>query len=217
MRTPRIRRLTPRMRSHQLGFKVQFIGTLFAMALHALGQGTITADNLNGTGNSQATSFGRFFDVHNDPYSATPINITILGGPDGNSLSSVVTLKGVNALIPVGGGIYVDPSGASYAVPGVVSGQPATLQVLAWRGSASSFAESGDLEQFWPFDGSYYRNPTTFTFRNPTGGPSAASLDGMPAMLMVLETPEPSAATLASLGAMTLWLLRRKPKAGDAV
>src|SRR5262245_25365335 len=101
----------------------------------ARGQGTIAADNLNGTGGPQATSLGRFFDVHSDPYLGSSLNITILGGPNANSLAPVVTLKGPNALVPAGAGIFIDPNGGSYTVPGVGPGQLATLQVLAWRGN----------------------------------------------------------------------------------
>jgi len=83
------------------------------------GQGTIVANNLNGAGPYWATSFGLFFDANLVPYTATPINVTILGGPDANSLTPIVTLSGPNALVLVAFGRYTDPSAAIYTIPGV--------------------------------------------------------------------------------------------------
>src|SRR5262249_54182015 len=94
--------------------------------------------------------------------------------------------------------------------PGVASGQPATLRVLAWIGNAPDFASAVTYgEQFWPWNGhGAYAPPTLSTFVNPTGGASPASLDGMPAMLLII--PEPSIAALAGLGVVMLFLWRKK-------
>lgn len=198
-------------------FKVQVVLALTGL-LHAYGQGTIAGNNINGAGTLFSTNFGRFFDLAGVPQSGTPINITILGGPDANSLSPIVTLQGANALVSVSLGRYTDPSGSAYTVPGVPSGQPATLRILAWIGSATTFENSNPVagEQFWPFNGTIFIPPQTFTFVNPTGGATPASLDGMPGMWRILDAPEPSSTILIGLGAGIVWLLRRKQKTGVA-
>jgi hypothetical protein len=174
------------------------------------GQGIISINNMNGGGTLTSTNFGLFFDTGGGA-NKTPINVTILGGPDANSLAPIVTLAGPNALVAVDfyGGRYMDPSGLSYTVPGVAPGQPATLQILAWRGSASTF-DSADIRQdvFWPFGGTSWIYPTLFTFTNPTGGATPASLDGMPGMWRLLDVPEPSASALVEVGIAVLVLVR---------
>lgn len=178
----------------------------------AQGQGTVSVNNMNGIGTLDSTAFGLFWDVDSAPYSATPINVTILGGPDANSLTPIVTLAGPNALVSAGPGRYVDPSGGIYAIPGVASGQLATLQVLAWIGDAATFGAANPAEHvFYPFGGVSYVAPTLFTFTNPTGGSTPASLDGMPAMWRILDVPEPGTLGLFFLGALLLGgRLRRK-------
>ncbi len=178
------------------------------------GQGTVSVNNMNGTGTLGSTAFGLFWDVDSAPYSATPINVTILGGPDANSLTPIVTLAGPNALVSAGPGRYVDPSGGIYAIPGVASGQLATLQVLAWIGDAATFGAANPAEDvFYPFGGVSYVPPTLFTFTNPTGDSTPASLDGMPAMWRILDVPEPGTLGLFALGALLLgWRMRRRVK-----
>jgi hypothetical protein len=99
-------------------------------------------------------------------------------------------------------------SGSIYTIPGVASGQPATLQVSAWRGKAASFDASDPREDwFWPV------GVTKFIFTNPTGGTEPASLDGMPAMWKILDVPEPPAMALIAVGIAMAALscgLRRK-------
>jgi hypothetical protein len=193
---------------------VQFAAFLlagFAVTLDALGQGTISVNNINGSGNVTSTTFGLFWDVNAVPYSATPINVTILGGPDTSSLMPIVTLSGANALQMVAPGRYSDPSGGIYAITGVVPGQLATLQVLAWMGNAPTFAQANPAEEvFYPFGGTSFVPPTLFTFRNPTGGITPSSLDAMPAMLRILDVPEPGVFAMLVLGALLLgWRWRR--------
>ena len=178
----------------------------------ARGQGTISINNVNGTGGLLSTDFGMFFDADATLYSATHINVTILGGPDANSLTPIVSLYGPNALVPVALGRYADSSGGIYPIPGVAPGQPATLQVLAWIGSAATF-DGADIRQdvVWPFGGTGYHYPPLFTFTNPTGGAVPASLDGMPAMLRILDVPEPTSGALLALGiAALLWQAERR-------
>jgi hypothetical protein len=175
------------------------------------GQGTISADNLNGAGNATANAFGLFFDQTGAPYTGATLNVTILGGPDASSLSPVATFVGPTALVSGGGGVYLDPSGASFVVPGVGSQANATLRVLAWRGSSLTYAGAAFTDQFWVRQ---TIDPNTFTFINGTGGPTPPptklpqSLDGMPAM--VLAVPEPSTLALAGLGAVGMLLFRRR-------
>jgi len=196
----------------------QLLAILFFTALivstDAVGQGTITANNINGIGTPTSTDFGLFFDFNPVLYEATPINVTILGGPDPNSLSHIVTLSGLDALVLVSPGRYTDPSGGIYTIPGVAQGQLATLQVLAWVGSAATFGEANPaVDVFSPFGGTSYVPPTRFTFSNPTGGFTPSSLDGMPAMWRILDAPEPTVLGLLILGGVLLgWRLGRKPK-----
>jgi hypothetical protein len=181
-----------------------------SFALRALAQGIISADNFNGFGGATATSYGLFFNADGTPCALPTINVAILGGPNPGSLSPIVTLTGANALVSAGDprwyGMYFDPSVEAYTVPGVYSGNRATVRLLAWVGSAPTFADAPINSQFWPWNGTTYVNPTTFTFLNPTGGaeipPTPRSLDGMPAMVLMI--PEPSFAALAGLGSLAL-------------
>lgn len=176
----------------------------------AQSQGTIAANNINGSGTLFSTSFGLFFEVTDAPYTATPINVTILGGPNSSSLVPIVTLSGPNALVLVGPGRFSDPSGGIYTIPGVAQEQPATLQVLAWKGSAATFAGADPAQDvFYPFDGTNFVIGRPFTFLNPTGGTTPASLDGMPAMWRILDVPEPPAKALAAVGIGIVVLLSR--------
>lgn len=182
----------------------------FVASPNVRGQGTIAVNNMNGSGTPFSTSFGLFFDAAGAPYTLTPINVTILGGPDANSLTPLVTLSGPNALVPVGPGRYADPTGGTYSIPGVAPGQPAILQVRAWRGNAATYSDAVyGVEVFYHYDGSSYVDPTKLTFTNPTGGVTPASLDGMPGMFNVL-LPEPSAMALMVVGLAVLMLFRRR-------
>src|SRR5688572_780055 len=86
-----------------------------------LAQGTISINNLNGYGDRQATSFGLFFDWNGTPYTSSPINVIVYGGPTPTNMVLIVKLVGSNALVTLGGGKYSDPSPVpvSYVVPGV--------------------------------------------------------------------------------------------------
>ena len=108
---------------------------------------------------------------------------------------------------------YLDPTGNSYPVPGVPLGGTATLNVQAWRGSATSYASAGEYDRFWAWNGFALAPASSFTFLNPTGGNGvppalAKSLDGMPAMELII--PEPSTFALAGLGAVALLICRRR-------
>jgi hypothetical protein len=178
-------------------------------------QGTITADNLNGTGNNSATSFGLFFANNGTAYTSPTLNVALLGGASAGSLSAIATFTGANAWVSFGGGQYADPNSLTYAVPGVALGAAATLQVEAWTGASATYGAAG-VNQFGAWNGAAWVDASTFTFSNATGGNGAPpafphSLDGMPAMeLGTVSTPEPSTIALAGLGAASLLMFRRR-------
>jgi len=178
-------------------------------------QGTIFLDNFNGGGNNHATSFGLFFNYDGTPYTGARINMTLLGGPIGGSLSPIADLKGTDAMYYVGPGVYIDGTTWEYIVPGVLPCSTVTLRVTAWIGTALRYSQAAPSEQFGAWQGSAFVDASTFTFINRTGGDCSTlpvfpySLDGMPAMQLAI--PEPSTITLASVVAAA-WLLCRRRK-----
>jgi len=180
--------------------------------------GTITIDNVNGGGGVNATNLGLFFSStapNAAPYNGD-LNLIVRGGADPGSLSPVgPSFTGANKMVGFGGGIYVEPLGGIYQVPNVALGGNASLQVLAWRGNAASYAAAGVADKFFAYNGQTgtFVDASTFTFINRTGGdgvPPAVpkSLDGMPAMALVV--PEPSMIALAGLGGVALLMYRRR-------
>lgn len=157
-------------------------------------QARITIDNLNGFGDTTATSFGLFFDWNwptwsHTPYSSSPINVSVYGGPTPTNMVLIATLAGTNALVNYTPGVYYDPNRTSYIVPGVAPGSNAWLQVRAWRGSAASYEQSSASDRFNPTSGLYPKPsvpcnpPGPVPFQGSTGvGSYAPSLDGMPAL-----------------------------------
>jgi hypothetical protein len=146
---------------------------VMALSVNVFAQGVqLTADNLNGAGGRTATVNGLFINGANgQPISSGTINLVITGGPDAGSLQPVASLTGANALFYSGvPGVFLDPSFATYNVPGVANGATATLRVLAWTGSAASYGAAAVTEQFYPWNGSAEVNGSTFTFTQGTGG-----------------------------------------------
>lgn len=176
----------------------------------AFAQGTmITIDNLNGAGSKTATSNGLFFDGAGNPFTGA-MKLSLLGGANSASLTGIATVNMLYSGVP---GVYLDDSFGTYNVNGVAPGGVATLQVQAWTGSANSFATAAGTEKFNAWNGTQLVGGDTFTFTQATGGGGTPpglpkSLDGMPAMQLVI--PEPSTIALAGLGAAALLIYRRR-------
>ena len=187
---------------------------LGGLSASVLAQGTISVDNLNGSGTSSSTSNGLFYGSSGAVYNGASINAVLLGGASAASLTPVASFTGAGALFGFGGGVFADPMGLTYAVNGVALGGTATLQLQAWIGTANSYGQAGAPNQFRAWNGSAYVAADTFTFTNPTGGAGVPpglpkSLDGMPAMRLV-TIPEPSTMALAGLGIASLLIFRRR-------
>jgi hypothetical protein len=183
-----------------------------ATAVGAMAQATISIDNLSNVNTDPAaTSSGYFFiDTGSGPtlLTSATLNVEVWGGTSAGSLALITTLSGANALVEGAPGQYLDPAGIGYTVPGVASQGSASLQVYAWTGSATTYAQavaSGTA---------YYGVSTVFT--NPTGGPgnppaNPASLVGMPSLVLTTTpVPEPSTFALAGLGLAGLLIFRRR-------
>jgi len=135
---------------------------------------------------------------------AVNLNGQLLGG---TPLTSLASLSGASALTPVDFGV-VAGDGSSYQVPGTPVGTAASLQVLLWDGSASSYATAAA-------GGANVADSGLFT--NPTGGagqpPGApATLTGMPSLHLLPAgiIPEPSMIALGCLGFVSMMVFRRR-------
>jgi len=179
-------------------------------ATGAYAQGTIAVDNENFTSSSSTATSGGLFFLATSPttsvaYDGGTLNITVLGGATANSLTPIVTLSGTGALVEVQAGVYADPTGNSYGIPGVPFQGSGFEQVEVWTGSATSYAAA-----LAAGGASYATSPV---FATTTGGPGTipetpVDLVGMPAV--ILNTPEPSTIALGGLGAAALVLFRRR-------
>jgi len=193
--------------------KKQILATLLAgvAATGVYAQGTINLDNLNnGNSSPTATSGGMVFTTvgGNTVLENNDFSVELLGGASAGSLTPIVTLLTSNGtatgISGAGPGLMLDPSGATYAVPGVALSGTATLELMAWEGNFTSYAAAAAASA----------NVADVVFTNPTGGggsPAALpnDLTGMPA-LVLKPTPEPSTIALGGLGAAALMLFRRR-------
>jgi hypothetical protein len=185
------------------------------IAASTFAQGTLTIDNLNGTGGNHATSLGLFFNADGTVFTGAALNVEVFSGPNSGSLTPLVTLAAGNALFGLGNGQYFDLAGGTYAANSVALGGTATIQLLAWTGSASSYAAALPTERFFAWNGSAFVDPSgLLTYTTATGGggdppgPPKSVMDGMPAMALVI--PEPTTFALLGLGALGMMIFRRK-------
>lgn len=170
------------------------------------GQGLINFDNVNNSDTSiGATSGGMLF--LNGTLLVSDVNLSLSGGVDASSLTPIGTWllsDGTANGIAIGNGLFLDPTGKSYAVSGVALNGTATLQIQAWMGSFSTYAAAAAAGQA----------VAQATFTNPTGGggspPSTPTdMTGMPAINLV-AVPEPATFVLAGLGLAGLLAFRRR-------
>jgi hypothetical protein len=186
------------------------IAATVGLAGGALAQGTVYLDNTSNTSTSpSATSEGILFkqaaQLNQD------VNLTLLGGPNAGSLTVIDTIFGASAAgDSFGSGLVADPSGNSFAVPGVALGATGTFELEAWLGNATSYAAASAVV------GTYVG--ISGTFLNSTGGnlvsgiPAIAStLTGLPSFaLNPVPAPEPTTMALVGIGAASLLALRRR-------
>lgn len=181
------------------------------LAGHALAQGTIAFNNLANVNSSPYAHSGEgglaflgspsgFALLNQD------INFELEAGRELGSLQPIYTwLLGDGSAkgIAVGGGYFADPSGGTYAIPGVPAGGDAIVEVRAWLGNYDNFA-----------DAIVANTPSgSVIFQNPTGGGGAppASLVNMGALVVWSSIPEPAPVVLfmAGAGALLAWSRRR--------
>src|SRR5260221_13651807 len=130
---------------------ISSIAIFIAVGAHAQTSftGTITFDN--GNANPAATlsssTFGMVFigTINNPIPLDQDINVTLLGGNSAGSLSLINSLTFANGLahgdntLLQAPGIFLDPNGSIYQVPGFLSGNPvrafAYFKVEAWLGN----------------------------------------------------------------------------------
>ena len=185
----------------------------------------VILDNLSNSGALSATSGGLVYVVCDVGVGAPTLfdgsqydlGVTVWGGPDAGSLTSMGTFtpandpKGYTGFS--GGTFQLGPAGLAVTVPGVSAGGMATIELQIWdydsphsTGTFSSYAAAlagGD--------------PTaTVTFQNPTSNLSAAppipapDLVGMPSVSFWVVCPEPPMSALAGLGLVSLLVFRRR-------
>jgi len=151
------------------------------------------------------------------------VNATLWGGSTAYNLRPLVTLllsdgSALTDITWLGNGLFSDPNGLSYVVPGTNPGDMGFFRVQVWAGNYNSYAAA--LAAGFPWWG----NPNapdvltgqTPVFANPVGSFLAPTfLDNMPALIMI-PVPEPGAFVLAALGAMVFCLIRRNIGALEA-
>lgn len=186
--------------------KLLLSGLLAGISVAAYSQGIVAlnnADNAN-TASASATTNGLFFiNTGSGPVLISQdFNAVFLAGTDAAHLTTIASFIGANAANDnaAGPGYFFDTSGASYAVPGVLSGD-ATFVVQAWIGNFADYASAST------------KGTSTFLQRvvDPSGSPppTAPSLTGL-ASVTLSSVPEPGTFALAGLGAAALLIFRRR-------
>jgi len=189
------------------------IALVAGLAASAFAQGTILLDNSANTSQSATATSGGLFWINttgNPVILNQDINIALFGSSSqGGTYTAIATLLLSNHTADgditfYGGGILNDQSGNSYFVPGTTSAGTGWFYIQAWLGTATSYAAAGAVAKY---DGS---TTAGGIFSTPLGGGStpAQSLNGMPAVVLVV--PEPGTFALAGLGAAALLIFRRR-------
>jgi hypothetical protein len=189
------------------------IALVAGLAASAFAQGTILLDNSdNNSGSSSATANGLFWinTTGNPVILNQDINISLFASSSqGGTYTAIATLLLSNHTADgditfYGNGILNDQSGNSYFVPGTTANGTGWFYIQAWLGTATSYTGAGAVAKY---DGS---TTAGGIFSTALGGGStpAKSLDGMPAVVLVV--PEPGTFALAGLGAAALLIFRRR-------
>jgi hypothetical protein len=118
------------------------------------------------------------------------------------------TQSGVGDITTSGGDIY-DPTGSAYSVPAGT----AWAEVLAWTGSASSYAAAsvtpGDAVGS---SGVFAIIPAPANGSAPSDISNIETLAGGGINLVTVATPEPSTLAMAGVGLASMLIFRRKSK-----
>jgi len=180
-------------------------GFLATLTTSVYGQGQLVLDNLSNTSTSpSATANGLFWISTGGAPVLLPqdFNAAFYGGADSSSLSplAVFLLSDGSAVgdNQGGPGIFVDPPGTIYTIPGAT--ESAFFRIQAWTGNFNSF-DAAVAGGAFSAQSPVFINPVSV----PPGFP--LPLTGMPAM--VLAVPEPSTFVLAGLGGICALLLCR--------
>jgi len=168
-------------------------------------QGMIALDNFANTSTNPAAIANGLFWLS---MGGTPalinqdFNAAFYVGASSNGLSLLNTFllsNGTSAHDNPFPGIFLDPTGQSYTIPGAFA--LAFVQIQAWTGSFGSYAAAVNG------GAATAQSPVFINYlNNPLGPP--ADLTGMPAM--VLSVPEPSTFVLVGLGGLSALLLCRR-------
>jgi len=195
--------------------KKQILTGIIALgtAVGAFAQGTVSFDNSN---QSASPTPG---DTHNGSIYVNgallnqDINLALMGGNSSSNMSQIVALTFAAGTAQTDWsfngtpGGFADPSGLTYAVPGVALSGTAFLEVEAWLGPDATYALAAS-HGFAVGISPIYQSGTG------GGGVPVPALpvsigDAMPSFNATVS-PEPTTFALCGLGAASLLLFRRK-------
>jgi len=179
--------------------------TAFLVGFATLGysQGVISLDNFANTSTNPSATAGGLFWLSTGGTPALinqDFNAAFYVGANSNSLALLNTFLLSNGTAAYGNplpGIFLDPTGQFYYIPGAF--ESAFVQIQAWTGNFNSDGAAVSGEAF---------TAESPVFINPLGLPPGppTHLTGMPAM--VLAVPEPLTFALGGLGCLLLLLWR---------